>query len=101
MFRAAVIAATFCALGCPSHGPEPTHVSRGELATRLRVAQAEAKRAGGVAELRELSRSPHDALARTLALRGLGRIGGKEAHEELLAALGDPDRNVMTAALAA
>jgi peptidyl-prolyl cis-trans isomerase B (cyclophilin B) len=101
MFRAAVIAATFCALGCPSHGPAPAHASRSELATRLRVAQAEAKRAGGVAELRELSRSPHDALSRTLALRGLGRIGGKDAREELEAALDDSDRNVVTAALAA
>ncbi|HEY1550768.1 MAG TPA: peptidylprolyl isomerase [Kofleriaceae bacterium] len=67
----------------------------------MHVAQAEAKRGGGIAELRELSRAPHDALSRTLALRGLGRIGGKDAREELEAALDDSDRNVVTAALAA
>jgi cyclophilin family peptidyl-prolyl cis-trans isomerase len=101
MLRAVLIAATFCALGCPSHGPERSHPSRSELATRTRVARAEALRAGGIGELRELSRSPHDPLERTLALRGLGRIGGKAARLELVDSLEDVDHDIIAASLAA
>ena len=79
-----------------------------DVALRLRVAQAEAHRAGGVAELADLA--THGAQhERLLALRGLGRIGvtgvtgtsGGPAKTVLVAALGDPDPGVIGAAAGA
>jgi cyclophilin family peptidyl-prolyl cis-trans isomerase/HEAT repeat protein len=88
-------------VGCsgPSK-PTPTPPKKiNDTAVRLRVAHAEAKRGGGIAELVELSKhgAKHE---RVLALRGLGRIGGSTAIETLRAALSDPDIDVIAAAAA-
>lgn len=73
------------------------------MALRIAVARAEARRAGGVAELAQLA--THGAKPeRLLALRGLGRIGttgGAKPVAILLAALGDPDPDVIAAAAGA
>ncbi|MEO8554895.1 MAG: hypothetical protein ABI678_33180, partial [Kofleriaceae bacterium] len=76
----------------------PTVVDRSPL--RIRVARAEARRAGGVAELADLV-AHGDTIARELALRGLGRIGGPDALAVVKNALGDPDPQVATEAFAA
>lgn len=67
---------------------------------RLRVAIAEAKRGDGIAELVELATkgAKHE---RTLALRGLGRIGGATAIATLRTALADPDKDIVASAAAA
>jgi len=100
MLRAALIVATVCSVGCPSHGPAsyPTIVDNVPL--RIRVAHAEAKRAAGVGQLTDLL-AHGDLLAKELALRGLGRIGGTEALAVIKGALADPDPTVATAAFAA
>ncbi|MBX3162473.1 MAG: hypothetical protein KF773_41300, partial [Deltaproteobacteria bacterium] len=99
---AATVAALSCLLGCP--GPKrPGDVvtaATDDPALRLRVARAEALRAGGVAELRELAL--HGVKAeRLLALRGLGRIGGAQAVEVLRSAVADRDVDVFAHAVAA
>ncbi len=67
---------------------------------RILVAQAEARRGGGVDQLAELAN--HGARAeRMLALRGLGRTGGPVALATLRTALSDPDVEVTAAAAAA
>jgi len=99
MLRAALIVATFCALGCPSHGPEPTPSSVADVAVRIAVARAEARGGSGAPELVELAQPSHDAHARELALRGLGRIGGGQAREALVEASRDRDLDVVAAAL--
>ena len=98
MLRAVMIAATVFAIGCPSSGPTPEHPQPivDDTALRIRVARAEALRAGGLAELEKLATDP---AARTLALRGLGRIGGDDATKTLLAHLADPDPSPAYAAL--
>lgn len=100
MLRTFTIAATALLCGCPS-----THVDRPVAATddralRLQVAHAEARRAGGVAELVELARGT-DLEARTLALRGLGRIGGRDALRVLDEALSDREPRVVETAIGA
>src|SRR5262245_52890655 len=105
--RCLVIAATLSCAACPSGtgGPSPSSPSRssaaspaqaGDAPLRLRIAQAEARRAGGVDELAELA--AHGAPSqRRLALRGLGRIGrtgGPRPIAVLVAALGDADPSV-------
>jgi len=100
MLRALTIAATFLAAGCPSHGPASYPVAVDDTAVRIRIARAEAKRAGGVAELRELVGSAAPA-TKVLALRGLGRIGSADALAVIEAHLGDVDTAVSTAAFAA
>jgi peptidyl-prolyl cis-trans isomerase B (cyclophilin B) len=97
VLRAVLIAATVFATGCPR--PEPPRVSD-DTELRVRVARAEVKRAGGVAELVSLARGG-DRHARGLALRGLGRIGGPDALAELDTALTDRDPEIVAAALAA
>lgn len=101
MLRRMAIIATALACGCPSGGPRPEqpHVV-GDTALRIRVANAEARRASGVAELEELVRHG-DVHARVLALRGLGRVGGPTALGILERALDDQDRTVRDAAIAA
>jgi cyclophilin family peptidyl-prolyl cis-trans isomerase/HEAT repeat protein len=101
VLRRIAFVATVLACGCPSGGPGPAppHVAD-DTALRVRVANAEARRAGGVAELGELA-VHGDAHARVLALRGLGRIGGPAALGIVERALGDRDRGVRGAAIAA
>ena len=98
MVRAALIVATFCALGCPSHGPEPMPPS-GDTALRVVVARAEGRGGSGAAELALLAQPSHDTHTRELALRGLGRIGGAEAEQMLVSAASDRDFDVVAAAL--
>lgn len=66
--------------------PAPQPAAVDETPLRIRIALAEAQRANGVAELAALVKSD-DAIARPLALRALGRIGGPQARAILLAAL--------------
>lgn len=93
-------------LGCPARAPSPAPPSAAvdDHALRIRVANAEARRAGGLAELIDLA-SPREASreqgARVLALRGLGRIGGATAIEALLAALSEPSPEIVAAAAGA
>ena len=101
------IAATVLLGACPAGVARPPRApGTGDQALRLRVAAAEARRVGGVAELEALaSRGP--ASDRALALRGLGRIGaigatgGARVAAALLGALGDPDPAVVGAAAGA
>ena len=102
--RAVVLVATTLLVGCHAGtSPPPQPPRAGDAPLRLRVAQAEARRAGGVAELVELA--SHGARPeRLLALRGLGRIGvtgGPQAIATLVAALRDDDRDVLGAAAGA
>jgi cyclophilin family peptidyl-prolyl cis-trans isomerase len=96
--RAALI--SLVAVACSSlPSPKPPQ-QIDDRAVRLRVAVAEAKRGDGIADLVELATkgAKHE---RTLALRGLGRIGGATAIATLRTALGDPDKDIVAAAAAA
>ena len=99
MLRTIAIAATTLSFACPSSRPaRPTTTTppaQDDHDVRLRVARAEARRAGGVAELVQLAQSP-DAHARALAVRGLGRIGSLDA---VTRALVDTSPEVVDAAL--
>jgi len=104
LLRAATAAAIACLLAaCPAKPPEapaPAPVATSDAALRLRIARAEARRGGGLAELVELAaRGAPDE--RRLALRALGRIGGARALEALRGALADPDAGVVAAAAGA
>jgi len=102
-----LIAATSLLVACRSateQGPRPPGAAApGDAPLRIRVAQAEARRAGGVAELAELA--GHGTRSeRLLALRGLGRIGrtgGARPVAVLVAALGDADPEIVGAAASA
>lgn len=73
--RWSLLAATSLLIACPSSAPRPVGPApTPDIPLRIRVAQAEARRAGGTAELIELA-SRGDKPQRVLALRGLGRIG--------------------------
>ncbi len=101
MLRVSTIVATAWLAGCPSKQPEAPHtIDATERALRIRVAQAEAKRAGGIAELRELATST-DPNSRALALRGLGRGASPDAIAILEAALADKEPRVVVAAATA
>jgi cyclophilin family peptidyl-prolyl cis-trans isomerase/HEAT repeat protein len=100
MLRALSIAATFLAAGCPSHGPTSYPTPVDDTAVRIQIARAEVKRAGGVEELAKLVTSGAPA-TKSLALRGLGRIGGDAALAVIRAHLGDADPAVSAAAFAA
>jgi len=104
--RFLLLAATALCVACPGSTAPPSRPASlpwADVPLRIRVAQAEARRAGGVAELARLAtegRTPE----RLLALRGLGRIGatgGAPPLAILTAALGDPDPAVVGAAAAA
>ena len=102
-----LIAATSLLVACPAGtGPAPrpgATAGPGDVALRLRIAQAEARRAGGVDELVELA-GHGSKPERVLALRGLGRIGrtgGARPIALLIAALGDADPEVVGAAAGA
>jgi cyclophilin family peptidyl-prolyl cis-trans isomerase len=73
--------------------PEPPD----DRVLRIRVAQAEARRGGGVTELVELAMHG-ERPERLLALRGLGRIGGTIALTTLRQTLRDRDSGVVAAA---
>ena len=95
--RCALIALLF-ACSSPPAPIKPTKID--DTAVRIRVAYAEARRGGGIAELTDLA--AHGAKhERVLALRGLGRIGGATAVDALRTALLEPDRDVVAAAAAA
>ncbi len=91
--------------GCPGgkrdpREPESSGSARiDDTAVRIRIANAEARRGGGLTELGELALhgAKHERL---LALRGLGRTGGARAIEILRATLADPDRELVAAAAA-
>jgi len=98
-----LFAAISLLVACRPPGGPPGPVPPDDTALRIRVAQAEARRAGGVAELTELAKhgGPHE---RMLALRGLGRIGatgGAPVIATLVTALGDADPDVIGVAAAA
>jgi cyclophilin family peptidyl-prolyl cis-trans isomerase len=101
VLRRIAIVATALACGCPSGGPGPEQPhGGGDRALRIQVANAEAKRAGGVGDLVELA-TRGDAHARMLAIRGLGRIGGADALAVVVRALDDRDDRVRATAIAA
>jgi len=103
MVRFALVA-TLLLAACPAATrtpPKPPQTD--EVPLRLRVASAEARRAGGVAELVDLA-GRGGKPERLLALRGLGRIGatgGARVIATLVAALGDGDPDVVGAAASA
>lgn len=99
MLRASIFVATCLLAGCPTSRPEAPHAPD-DAALRVRIAQAEARRTGGVDELAQLATSG-DAHARELALRGLGRIGSERAMSIIERALGDDDPRVVAAAMSA
>jgi cyclophilin family peptidyl-prolyl cis-trans isomerase len=99
-----LLAATLLCVACPAGPARPPQIAPAKDAPlRLRVARAEARRAGGLDELIELA--THGAKPeRLLALRGLGRIGvigGPQSISILTAGLGDPDPDVIGAAAGA
>ncbi len=96
MLRASIVAATALLAACPSSTQTPRPPDDRPL--RIQVAQAEARRGGGIAELRDLV-THGDGHARELAVRGLGRIGGPQALDALVAALADGDPHVAAAAI--
>jgi len=111
--RYLLLAATSLCVACPGGAAPPSRPAPADdAALRIRVAQAEARRAGGVAELGRLA-TEGTRPERLLALRGLGRIGATGATGTtgatgggsplaiLTAALGDPDPGVVGAAAAA
>ncbi len=109
MFRSALfvpplatIVATFLLAACPAPPPVQPQPAV-DVPLRIRVAQAEARRAGGVDELAELATRGKPA-ERVLALRGLGRIGatgGPRVPTTLIAALQDSDASIVGAAAGA
>lgn len=99
MLRLGIFVGTALLVGCPSTRPEPPRTPD-DTPLRVRVAQAEARRDGGVEELVTLAAS-NDVHARELALRGLGRVGGPHARGALEQAIDDKDPRVVAAALSA
>ncbi|HEU4734887.1 MAG TPA: peptidylprolyl isomerase [Kofleriaceae bacterium] len=109
----ALVVATCVLAACPSGADRSAHpVPPGDAALRIRIAQDEARRAGGVADLAPLA--THGAKQeRLLALRALGRIGLTGVNGAagvtgdvrtiaiLVTALGDPDPEVIGAAAGA
>jgi len=96
VLRALLIVGTLLVAGCPSHGPVAPKAPD-DTALRIRVAQDEVKRAGGVADLLVLA-SDKDVHARELALRGLGRSGDPKAYAVLEKALKDPNNRALLGA---
>jgi len=74
--RSWLIVATALVAGCPSRAKPVEHEkpAADDRAVRLKIALAEARRAGGADELWELARHG-ETLATNLAVRGLARIG--------------------------
>ncbi len=99
MWRALAVLATSVLIACPGPG-RARPASRDDRSVRIRIAQAEAKRGGGVAELADLA-NRGDRATRLLAIRGLGRIGSARGLELLRDLLADRDEAVVGAAAAA
>lgn len=102
MMRFALSCMLLCA--CPAVQPR-VHDRHAEpqvddAAMRIRVAQLEAQHGGGLDGLVELA-THGDPHARTLALRGLGRVGGPRALAWIRTALADPDLDIVAAAAGA
>ena len=88
-------------IACSSKSPAPLSPPKpiDDRAVRIKVAYAEARRGGGIAELVDLA--THGAKhERILALRGLGRISGATSITALRTALEDRDRDIVAAAAA-
>ncbi len=68
-----------------------------DTALRIKIAGLEAARGGGLEPLIELANNG-DHPTKLLALRGLGRVGGKKALATLSAAVGDPDVAILETA---
>src|SRR5258706_10620574 len=98
VLRAVLIVATMTLAGCPSSAKPQSPRSPEDVALRLRVANDEAKRAGGIGELVLMARGA-DANEKVLALRGLARIGGGEAREAMHEALKSTDPATVIGAL--
>lgn len=86
--------------GCPGTPARTTPTTADDTALRIRIAQLEARRADGLADLAELA-AAGDRPTRMLAARALGRIGGGKALGVLTGALQDPEPEVVDAAAAA
>jgi cyclophilin family peptidyl-prolyl cis-trans isomerase/HEAT repeat protein len=99
VLRALLIVGTAFLAGCPSSPPVAPKAPI-DTALRIRIAQAEVKRADGVAELLALA-ADKDVHTRELALRGLGRSGDAKAYAALEQALADPEPRVVASAAAA
>ena len=104
MTRVATVAAVLCLLAaCPSSPPgpaKPTPPAKvDDSALRIRIAQLEGNRDAGIRELADLAAGT-DRNARVLAIRGLGRIGGK-ARAALRPLLADPDAHIVAVTMAA
>lgn len=104
MSRVATVAALLClTAACPSpRGPTGTITSApvvDDVPLRVRVAQLEVKREDSIRELVDLAKGS-DRHARDLAIRALGRIGGK-ATASLRALLSDPDAHAVAMAMSA
>ncbi len=86
---------------CPSRGPTPVGPTPApdDSPLRIRIARLEAARGGGIAELTQIARNGEPG-ARVLAIRGLGRIGGPQAIETLVAIVRE-SRDVKLVAAAA
>ena len=111
MLRPYSALAVSCLLACHSVRAQPApsrEASNADQALRVRVAQAELRRADGASELIQLSASGPTP-QRVLALRGLGRTGlassdaqtRSPALQTVLAALSDPAPEVVAAAATA
>jgi peptidyl-prolyl cis-trans isomerase B (cyclophilin B) len=99
--RIATLLVSACLAACPGKATTPTVPKPvDDTNVRIAIAQAEARRGGGIAELDKLARDGQPA-NRVLALRGLGRIGGPKALPILIAGLGDPDAAIVVAAASA
>ncbi|MBL9013144.1 MAG: peptidylprolyl isomerase [Myxococcales bacterium] len=103
MSRVATVATVLCLLAaCPSpSGPvnPTTPPPADDVQLRIQVARLEVKREDGIRELAELA-TGSDRRARELAIRGLGRIGGK-ARATLRPLLADPDARIVAVTMAA
>ena len=96
-----VIVATVVLSACPSRPPgTKLPEAMDDRGVRIRIAQAEARRGAGLTELVELA-THGEGIERTLALRGLGRVGGIKALEILRQTLRDPDDSIAAAAASA
>ncbi|MGE0868795.1 MAG: peptidylprolyl isomerase [Kofleriaceae bacterium] len=94
-----ILIATVLAGGCPAATPRPPRPAVADD-VRLRIAQAEARRADGIDPLIELARTG-SVHVRMLALRGLGRIGAPRGLAVVRDALADRDDQIVAAAAGA
>jgi peptidyl-prolyl cis-trans isomerase B (cyclophilin B) len=97
MWRSKLVAIGMLAACHPAGSPSTRTADARANAARVRIAIAEAKRAGGLDEL--LAIVARGAISeRVLALRALGRIGGTRATDALIAACADREPRVASMA---